>query len=805
LLCLCFLVPLTLTGCQEKPAVDHNEVVAVMADGKGNITVEAVLTKGFLDSYTEKMVYLFEIPASYAADMDLAELDPVAELRPKAEMSFKIPALDGARSRLYSSYLVASYDSATRSYTALTYPRSVTNFSGMTKATGGVTAERSIKGLISDHPADAIRLGIAHTVVDVHMETLILDGWQEGAVAYVWNGTTAYLNGDGLDKLDEAVKAYTSAGINVYLRFLLGERTEHTPMALYFPSDASANTRAPEIYAVNMAQPETAERMEGFFDFMADRYAAPEDGSLPVTSFILGYRVNHAAVYGFAGNPSLDEYVSNYEKLVRVANTAIKSHAADGRVYVSLDSARMIREQTGHWDISAFLSAFNSACLSGGNYDWYPACELYADSTSVWVADSNRDATYYTVHSLGTLTDLLAGDIYRTPDGEERKLLISGMSIPAVPVGGTASHESDLCQAASYAYTYMTCVQNGSVEALIYDTYADADTVADTQGLCGIWKKASTVCEDTADTGASDETEGAEIETAEPSLPAPDGELVISEKRPLYDTFKLIDTTEAASLADGLTALIGEPYTKLERLLAGGTQPVTAVRGSAELIDYSSTHGKALPLYTFNEGTLHGFRDAGDLTYLELRSAETLNSVTLYARFDREAVCDPMGVSVTVPATKLMGGEDLIFDLYAGSISDPGVSSSNSTRERPTVTLRLTRDAKGLASEGDGALLYEASVPGVKDGVWQTAVFDVEAFTSILEYEDEVTLTLLMDYGTDGELYEINHLGLAGIYITGDTAASQTSPWLVIAIVAVLAVLVVGVFVFLLIRHKRRH
>ena len=777
-LCLSLLLPAVLTGCQTKPAVLQNEILSVKPDGKGHITVTAALTQGFLDSYTEKKVYLFEIPAAYAADVDLEELDPVAELRPKAELRFRIPILDGVRSRLFSAYLVASYDPATRLYKALTYPKSATDLSALAQSAHEGKADGSIKGLISDHPADAIRLGISHTIIDVPMEALIVSGWQEGAVSYVWNGATAYLNGEALAALDEEVGAYAAAGVHVYLRFLLGEATEQTPLCLYFLKNITPDTQA-ESYAVNMTDPQTVEIMEGFFDFMADRYATPEEKMMPVLGFILGARVNHEAACNFAGVGSLDEYVVNYEKLVRIAHTALKSHASDGRAYVSLDSARMVHNQAGHWDVAAFLSEFNSVCVKGGNYDWYPACELYADTASVWVADAGRDAVHYTLQSLGTLTDLLAGDVYRTPDGQERKLLISRVAIPAVPVHETASHELDLCQAASYAYTYMTCVENGSVEALIYGAYADEATTAETQSLCGIWKVTET-----------ESADGSETRT------------VITEKRPLYDTFKIMDTSDAATLSDGLTAIIGEPYNKLERLLAGGTYPVTTVSGQAALRTSVSESRKSNPLFAFDEGTLHGFGDAGHLTYLELKRAEILNAGILYARFDREAVCDPMGISVTVPATRLMGGEELLFDLYAGAVRN--VHASSDARQNPTVTLRLTRPAKGLAADGDGALLYEASVSQIKNGVWQTAVFDVESFTSLLEYEDEVTLTLLLDYPIDGGEYTANELGVAGIYILGNTAAPQTFPWLVVAIVAALAVVVIGGFIFLLVRHRRR-
>ena len=69
-------------------------------------------------------------------------------------------------------------------------------------------------------------------------------------------------------------------------------------------------------------------------------------------------------------------------------------------------------------------------------------------------------------------------------------MLVSGLSVPAVEVGGQPSYESALSQAASYAYAYMTCVQNGQIEAMIYSDYADAAKAA-LKGLPkGDWRAA---------------------------------------------------------------------------------------------------------------------------------------------------------------------------------------------------------------------------------------------------------------------------------------------------------------------------
>ena len=81
LLSLCMLMGLLLTACGSKEPVDTNAVTEVSLNDKGEIVVRAQLTEGFLESYDQKKVYLFELPSMYSTDADLDELDPVADMK----------------------------------------------------------------------------------------------------------------------------------------------------------------------------------------------------------------------------------------------------------------------------------------------------------------------------------------------------------------------------------------------------------------------------------------------------------------------------------------------------------------------------------------------------------------------------------------------------------------------------------------------------------------------------------------------------------------------------------------------------
>ena len=69
LLCLTCLLPLMLGGCRASvsSSAERNEVTAVIPDDKGSLRVEAVLTQTFLENFSGKKIYLFEVPAAYTA------------------------------------------------------------------------------------------------------------------------------------------------------------------------------------------------------------------------------------------------------------------------------------------------------------------------------------------------------------------------------------------------------------------------------------------------------------------------------------------------------------------------------------------------------------------------------------------------------------------------------------------------------------------------------------------------------------------------------------------------------------------
>lgn len=762
-LCLCLLCCLPLlAGCgscggSDEPVV-RNAITSVTV-GRGTqaeggtdatLTVTAALTDALLKSYSGT-VYLFELPARCGRNPDLRGLTPVADAPAASSLRFSLSLYDGMRSRLFSSFVLASYDKTARQYTVLTSAVAVSDPAVLADGTARTDAAVSVKGLSSPHPADAVRLGAASTVVDVSMGDIIREGWSEHAVSFLWNGVTFYYDGDAVRALDGTVSAYTAAGIRVYLRFLLKAPGESTPACLYVPGAGDAAG-----YSPNMTDPDAARLLEAFFRFMAERYAAGQDapGRGLCASFLIGRGVNNVSRNAADGSTgaSPDLHVSRYEQLVRLAHTALRASTSAGRVFICLDSHWNGRDLSGGFGAQNYLAAFRSEAALRGDFDWQIACELAASSPRVWLP-SAADGDSLTIPSLSSLTDLLSAETYRTAGGSLRQVILTDYAIPSAFAGEVSSSDAaqaDTYQASSFAYAYTVAAANPRVEALIYDG------VADGAGLYAV----------------------------------SDGEPV---RRPIGDTFAVIDTDGAESVLSVARPIVGTAFQRAESGQAGLALPTRTVTGSAAALPTAqmSSGGSSL-LLGFDarrDNPLGGFTATEGLVYLD-RVAVSGRPV-LHAALEAPTAGMPVGVTAPLPVSALTGGRELLLDMQAAVRGDAPAGNL-------TATVLLTRVSKGTVASGDGTLRYRAS-SALPAGDWQILRCDISSFTSLLDPDDTVLLTVLLE----GSAPVSCDLYLREARLTGVTAGSFPTV-LILTFAGVATLALTGVVVFLFLRHRRR-
>lgn len=684
LLAVIMLIPM-LAACTEGQPITESKITEARLNKDGNkISVKAQFTEKTLSSLDKNAkLHLLE----YTSDMDVAsdpaEAEDVGETKAKETVSFEISLADGVHSRRYSSFAVAAYDEENDTYTILTPLAAISLDEGEEKDTDKKTEdyETSIKGLATDDVVAALKLGAAHALVEVRLEQLLLSEWQEDAVAYVHDGITYYMRGSELSRIDGLVKSYCQSNVNVYLQFILkdaGENLENSAGGLAFPGAEDSTS-----YLVNMDNPKTARRIEGAFDFLAYRYSESNTEYIGVCNrFVIGKNVNNTDKYANCGGLDNAHVMSTYEKLVRVANTALDTHNQNGYAYISIDS----NWTAGGWKGEEFIAAFAAEAKARGDYDWQVSCGMYAPNSELW---EETTTDYITPETFSALTDLMAMRKYKFNETDVRGILIHSLKIP----GGSSEH-----QAASYAYAYYCALEAGA-EALIYSTLRDRE---DDRG--GIMSQ--------------------------------DSEAVIGNK-PLCEVFRLVDTDNAEDVVEFAEQCVGLRFNQVASALGDKAHPVVRVDGSAGI----GGDTEDVPVLQSFGGEMGAFTPTANVRYAEFEYSETYGESYLNMSLDEGK---SGGVYATVAGSELLNAEEMTVTLYAGNPSSASKKNSvtlnmirpskgNASDEKGAIIYTATvTGVSGSAWQnvsfdisdfceqidgGDGIIIYlTASTPDTDDG-----------------------------------------------------------------------------------------
>ena len=744
LLCLGVLV-----ACGDKAEVTESAVTKVELNKKGTeISVEAILTEADLESfqnadiYTQKLYLMAIEPGERASDA--AGKLPLADASMSTSPKFSVDLYaDGnlqAHSRLHCAFAVAAYNKTLSSYVLLTPPVYVSNVSDLAENTQDFPTSASIKGLHTAISSDAAYLGVAHTVIELDPSVLILDGYAAGAHSYVYDGQTYYLDRAMLDLLDKQVTEATAQGSIVYFRLRMHtapDKANALTACLY--ADGAA-TKGDRTWAIWMDDDKSASLMAGFLDFITSRYTDPAGAHGFCGAIIVGRSVNEATQNNNAGTASFEDYVDRYHALVRLAHSTLKSHYANGRVYLSVsnnlsDYEKVKPDSTTY----SFLDSFYAKSLQSGNFDWHVAISAYhyKNSDPLW-SDEHAASQYLSPVHLSDFMWISQSEHYF--EGERRRTIISDFEI--APLGDPN------IQAASYAYAYYKVLENGSADALIYSAHTDKQSLIEGSGLWATDKKGN-----------------------------------LTEHRMLYNVFMTIDTKDVSQL----NAL------NISSLVPGWSTLYDAQKNKAATRQFimgedipEKPSGKQQTLFSFTGGTTSNFTPDDRVSFLELSKDATLGWPVLGVRLDRTQPAAYMGISnTTLQGSDIKGIKALALTMCADADTTAPVS----------IKLRLYKQGTKTLSAGNGDIVYE-DVVEIAPNEWKTVYFDVSDFTALVDGDDPITVSVQIkvpELAEDGScallLDRVETYGKSGV---------QGFEWLII-VISVLAVLaLVGGLVYLL-------
>ncbi len=695
---LLLLLALALVACGDKGEVIESQVTEVTLNKKGtDISVKAVLTEADLETFENTGIYTQKLYLMAMEPGDTTETlsgkQPVAECSMSTSPKFSLPLYaDGnlqAHSRLHCAFAVAVYNKTLDSYVLLTSPVYVSNVSELAENTAEFPEVASIKGLHATVSSDAAYLGVSHAVVELDPSLLILDGYSEGAVPYVYDGQTYYLDRNALEALDKQVSEYSAQGAIVYLRLRMRtapDKANSLVSCLYAVSEPANKTRA---YGIWMDDDQSASLMAGFLDFITARYTDPAGTHGFCGALIIGRSVNEASTNNYVGSAEFDKYVSRYHALVRLAHSTLKSHYANGRVYVSvsnnLNNLQLVENKPNDWTTYRFLAQFGTESVYCGDFDWNIAISAYSynDNEPLW-SDKYADSQMLSPAQFSDFGWIADPDHYYA--GSRRHAIISDFEV------GPGQSQAE--QAASYAYAYYKVLENGHVDALIYSAHTDAQSLIKGSGL---WET--------------------------------DNKGIMTERRALYNVFMTVDTKDASQLeAIGISSQI-PGWSSLYSAQSAKAATRQFVTG-ADVTGAPSSKSRAL--FSFTDGTLCSFTPDHSVSYLELTKDTTLGWPVLAAHLDRTQPQTYMGISnTTLQGSELKGIKTLALTMCADVDTESPVS----------VKLRLVKNGTSTISAGDEQVVYE-DVTEITANTWQVVYFDISDFTSLADGDDPITVSI---------------------------------------------------------------
>lgn len=746
-------------------------VSALLKNDCTTLEIKAVVSAEYVSAHKGEKLMLYELEP-YTSVSKLAELQPIASEKAAENMTFKLDFDPENRARLYSKYILAGI-SGSGQYEILCAARYIDNIETAADETYAFPTPTSSaysrkKGLQVQLSGDAQELGVSHTVINLPVNEYISTVSNSNTYSYVWDGHTYYVNKPQIDKLDQRVKGFTNAGITVYLNIMLSRPETGFPADLrhlYFDNAFETSY----LYGFNIMNRDCALTLEGFLDFIAERYTRADKMYGFAGAFIFGYQVNSNRTWNNMGALPMNNYLDYYIAGFRIADTALRSNYANGRVYVSLannfnawsSDITVLGDSTMDYAGRDFLETFNTKLAYSGNLPWNLAINPYPsdpENSRVWndskATDDYNTTEFITMKNIELICDALGGEAFLY-NGRKRTVLVSEFGVSGVNYreataqDGIALVDDDTTadQAASFVYAYYKALFNPDIEALIWHRHVDH--LGEDGLYYGLW---------TADSE---------------SIVTP------AKKKTIYSVFEYIDTERSLDVANFALKIIGAGdwsevipgFKDSERLALRDTIETIPVLAD----DIGRGYSDEL-LYDFSRGELFGFDISDNADYIELRRDSDSGKSMLYATMS------------TLYPTEYMG----ICRIYE---SGNGLSLKNTDYLTINIKVEAPSDVRAvnlmlrLGSEGS-ATANQASYEGlaqITPNEWEEVTFKIDGFTLNRPIVDSMRIWI-KPY--DDKL----HTGNYGMWISDMSVYTKSNSGIITFVI--IAILVIAVLAF---------
>lgn len=428
---------------------------------------------------------------------------------------------DGSsKDRIYSKFAVALRNGA--GALTLVDGKHVTTFTEVALNSFAFPISPTKKGLQVQLIDDAQELGIGHAALNFSTGDLLHPTEGSNTITYTMNGENFYFDKQKIEENDRAVKSLSDNGVIVSLILLVFPSYLTSPSNLILHPDSNGG-----IVGAFNTKDANMKYFQAVSEFIVERYTRSDQLYGRAVNYIIGNEVNSYSVWYNMGVKTLQEFVKDYVRTLRVFHTAAMKKYSNARVYISLDHFWTITG--GDYQGKEVIDEINTQATALGNFPWNVAYHPYPENLGVPQTWNDTTATdsfttpRITFKNIQILTQYLDQTAFKY-NGASRRVILSEQGFHTMD---PTDADDQRLQAAAYAYGYYKTLFNSSIDSFILHRHVDNGGEG---GLnLGLWTRNTT--------------------TGIPNDP--------DAKKKMWSVMKQIDTADSVNATDFAKGIIG--------------------------------------------------------------------------------------------------------------------------------------------------------------------------------------------------------------------------------------------------------
>lgn len=426
--------------------------------------------------------------------------------------------------------------------------------------------KKSVKGVGLLIPSDLEQLGVQYTSINVCLWAMMtLTSHGSSSITYNFEGQTYYFIKDYISMLDNTLSTCWANGIAMYAILIMNNSmntdTDSPGRYLAHP-DGGPSTG---LVAVNMTDATGIRYYKAIMSFLSTRYDG-QHGYGRFDGYIVGNEIGASTCFNCMGNKTLNDYVEQYARWLRLTNTIAKQGWANARVYASFDHLWTLLAMTDSnfvaYKNKDLIDALAQVSRLQGDFDWNITWHPYPQdifNPATWNdanATTGFNTQYITFKNLEVLSNYMqqSANLY---NGSMRHIILSEEGFNS----GNNSFANQQLQAAAYAYAYYKVLCTPGID--MFSMNGHIDNTQEMGLSLGLW---------TAKSG---------------SFNHPD------QKKQIYDVFQYIDTTDTLKVSQFALAIIGtsmkKNITSWSQLIAGFDEKTVLAKCSRPPLRYAQS------------------------------------------------------------------------------------------------------------------------------------------------------------------------------------------------------------------------